>query len=147
MSFKESILNNPGQKLFSLLLATLLWYAISITAPEELQLRGLPTFRQQERGDYQRPISIMNSANNRLAFSLSSDMADIVLIGDANKIKQLDPESIRVFVDVSQVTTQTIVDVVVSPPPHFTLEEVYPPQIEITPLAVATNTPPDPDSL
>ena len=142
MSFRDSILNNAGQKIFSLGLATLVWFAIHVAAPDEPEFPVLPTFRTQSRGDARRPVTIMNSAKNPRAFSLSLDMVDVVVSGDAKKIKELDPASIRVFVDVSKVTTKTSVPVEVSPPANITFEEVYPVEIIVTPLPVDTNTVP-----
>ena len=143
MSLKSALTNNLGQKLFSLGLATLVWFAVHVTVPDEPQFPGLATpFTQQTRGDYQLPITILNSANNTRAFNLSQNMADVVVNGDANRIKQLDPSTIRVFVDVSQVTTQSMVAIEVDPPANITFKEVYPTEIEVIPLTVSTNSAP-----
>jgi len=142
MSFRDAILNNAWQKIISFSLAVLLWFAIDSTTPENQTDFGLPTFtalRPLERGDYRRPITVMNSAANTRAFEVVPNQVDVVVRGDPNKIKNLEPSSIRVFVDVSSVTTNSTVPVEVSPPANVTFEQVSPTHVSVTPLTVNTN--------
>jgi len=133
MSIRHLILNNFWQKIFSLVLAMLIWFAIDSTLKRDrpfpaIQLRDLKT------QDPRRPVIIMTSPTNRLSFTVDPLEVDVTMSGDRDQINDLDPEQVQAYVKLTDVTDPNgLFPVEVSHPPDFTLERVWPTHVLVEP--------------
>ncbi len=67
MSLRDFILNNFWQKIFSLVLAMLIWFAIDSNLEKKTIFPHNP-LRPTHTRDFRRPIKILTSANNTARF-------------------------------------------------------------------------------
>jgi hypothetical protein len=98
MAVRELIFNNFWLKLFSLVLATMIWFIIWIqnTAHPERDAVAVVT-----REFTRHPITVMKSSQDTRGFRVVPGLVDIVISGRPELIQNLSEKSIEVYVDMT----------------------------------------------
>jgi YbbR domain-containing protein len=101
MSTRDAILQNFWLKLFSLVLATMIWFAI---AGAQLNLRsdrpGLGTLTRKIESV---PITVMQSANDFRAFRVEPNVIDVTVRGPIAEVQALTARQLEVFINLTDV--------------------------------------------
>jgi hypothetical protein len=134
---RELILNNFWQKLFSLVLATLIWFTIDSAYLRQVPLPASP-FRAMETNNFRCPITIMTSAAARQSFKVDPSEVDVRVRGERGKVNLLRAEDIQVYVklvnlDPNTPATEELVPVEVNHPKDLILEQVVPAYVRVSP--------------
>ncbi len=126
MSLRSFISHNFWLKIFSLILASLIWFAMqsnqSLFAP-----------RRKTR-EFRCPVGLLTppGPGSRPLYGLEPGAVIVKVRGDEGALRKLDPTTILAYVRLPEVTTLTRslrVEVVV--PREVTLEEVAPDQVSL----------------
>jgi len=127
MSWRDFILNRFWLKLFSLAMASLLWFAIQSNQYAE---------RPSETRDFRRPVAIPTSASKRRVFKLEPNEVDVRVGGRPELLKKLHPEDIHVHVKFTDAPNpQGSFPVEVSVPREVTLQWVWPSHVHVEPVS------------
>lgn len=144
MSTREAILQNFWLKLFSLVLATMIWFAIY---GAQTKLRpDRPLLGTTTREFHQVPITVMKSAADLRAFHVEPNVLDVTVSGPLAKVQALTPRQLEVFInltDVSDTVGQTK-KILVHVPPDFTVVKVSHTEANITAVTPLTPQPQQP---
>lgn len=110
MMWRDYFLKDAGWKLFSLLLAVLIWGSIWSGIENGVPLRkslvnplkpvvstGVPQVSEPIR----RPVAVMRSPSDQHRYRVTPPLVTLVVQGDSARLQGLDEESIHVFVDVA----------------------------------------------
>jgi len=130
MSLRPFIFQNLWLKLFSLILAILIWLAIQSNQSDHQLLHLL--FPAQTR-ELQCPITVMTTPVTRSVLRIEPGTVAVkVRAGDAAVLKNLRPESIQAYVrlpDLPNLSRLLRVEVIV--PRDVSLKEVIPEQVYV----------------
>ena len=132
MAWNISKTNNFWLKVFSLILATLIYFVINpklITPDPRLADNPL---RQNLTRSFQLPVVVMTSAKNRQALQVDPTEVTAVVTGDAAFVEKLTPQEIDVTVrllDVKHPNGSFLVEV--KPPREVTVQQVWPAHVYI----------------
>lgn len=135
MSTREAILQNFWLKLFSLVLATMIWFAIfgaqTNLRPERAVLGNVT--RKFERV----PVTVMKSAADLRAFCVEPSTVEITVSGPLAKVQALTPGQLEVFISLTDVndTVGLTKKILVHVPHDIALLNVSPSEASITPMA------------
>ena len=136
---RDLILKNLWLKVFSLVLAALIWAVIDSSLRTDVKSPSGP-FRPTKFREFRLPITVMTSANNRRV--LKVDPADIMVKvrGDAAALEKLEPDDIRVYVNLVDVPSPDGTFLVeVNVPRDITLQDFWPAHVHVQPVAPGTN--------
>ena len=92
MSARDAILQNFWLKFFSLLLATMIWFAIS----------GTPLGTMTRKIEHV-PITVMKSASDPRAFNVEPSHVDVTVRGPIADVQALTAQRLEVFINLSDV--------------------------------------------
>lgn len=125
MSARDAILQNFWLKLFSLVLATMIWFAISGTS------LGTMT-RKIERV----PITVMKSAADLRAFRVEPSVVEITVSGPLAKVQALTPQQVEAFINLTDMsdTVGPTKKILVHLPADIVLLGVVPTEARIAPI-------------
>ncbi len=135
MPTREAILQNFWLKLFSLVLATMIWFAIfgaqTNLRPERAVLGNVT--RKFERV----PVTVMKSAADLRAFRVEPSTVEITVSGPLAKVQALTPGQLEVFISLTDVndTVGLTKKILVHVPHDIALLNVSPSEASITPMA------------
>jgi hypothetical protein len=93
MSLRTRLFDQIWLKLFSVILATLIWLAVWANLRNEPVLKQTHTF-------FSRPILVLTDPSERQTFSLMPDRATVAVRGPADLLQAMKEEDISVFVRV-----------------------------------------------
>ncbi len=133
MAWRNFIFRNFGLKVFSLVLAALIWFAIQAQLHTGARFPGNP-FRPLETREFHRPITVLASATNRLALRIEPKEVHVKVIGDASTIKKLQAHEIQVFVkltDAPRLEGSFPIEVIL--PRDVNLQDLQPSHVSIEP--------------
>jgi YbbR domain-containing protein len=94
-------------KLFSLVLAILIWLTVSVAIKKEVSPVSSLVFTPGERMFYNLPITIISSAADVRDFKVSPHEVELAVRGDAKTLQSLQGRDIRVFVDLTTYDPKT----------------------------------------
>jgi hypothetical protein len=156
MSLRTFIEHNYWLKLFSLLLATLIWFIIRPLAiqtgkrPEAIQLQQPGTFLPATgivEGSFSRlPVMVLSSAADPRSFRIEPPEVSIEVSGPKDLMKDLTARDIQVLVDLTdllvtrppgQLTNAFARKLTVNTPPGVNLVRVEPSAVRIERVAPA----------
>jgi YbbR domain-containing protein len=134
MPVRELILNNFWLKLFSLVLAVMIWLAIRGNIRTELA-GGQNPFRLPANDQFARPIMLMTAANDHQAYVVDPLSVNVKVTGDSDALKKLNPNDIQVYVRLTDVmVVHGAFPVEVKPlPPNVSLQTVWPSHVHVEP--------------
>ena len=104
MTLHELLLHNWRWKLFSVLLASGIWFYVSASIQNEPVIRKNPI---SGAADFLNrfPIKVLTTSLDTNAYKLEPAEAEITVRGDFNVLQDLDWKEIRVFVDLTDLGT------------------------------------------
>ena len=125
MSARDAILQNFWLKLFSLVLATMIWFAISGTP------LGTMT-RKIERV----PITVMKSAHDPRAFRVEPSHVDVTIRGPIAEVQALTARQLEVFINLSDVhdTAGLNKQILVRTPANIAVVQISHAEARISPI-------------
>lgn len=129
MSAREAILQNFWLKFFSLVLATMIWFAI---AGAKLNLPGLGTTTRKIESV---PITVMQSASDFRAFRVDPSHIDVTVRGPIAEVQALTRRQLEVFINLSDVNDSVgqTKKILVHTPAGIALEHVSHTEARIAP--------------
>ena len=135
MSWRDFILNRFWLKLFSLTLASLLWFAIQ----SNLVLETRPSQyapRPSETRDFRRPIVVTSTTAKRRVFKIEPKEVDVRLGGNPELLRKLKPSDIQTYVNLAEAPNLIgSFPIEVSVPPEVTLRWVWPSHVHVEPIS------------
>lgn len=135
MSARDAILQNFWLKLFSLVLATMIWFAI-FGAQNNLRVDRpvLGTVTRKLEGV---PITVMKSAADLRAFKVEPSAVEITVSGPLAKVQALTPQQVEVFINLTDMndTVGPTKKILVHLPADIALLGVAPTEARIAPVA------------
>lgn len=144
MSAREAILQNFWLKLFSLVLATMIWFAI-FAAQNNLR-PDRPVLGTLTRKFERVPVTVMKSAADLRAFRVEPATVEIIVSGPIATVQALTPAQLEVFISLTDVndTVGLTKKILVHVPHDIALLNVSPTEAKITPVAPLTSQPTPP---
>lgn len=135
MSVRDAVLHNFWLKLFSLVLATMIWFAIF--SAQNSPRADRPLFGNASVEMHNVPITVMKSAGDLRTFRLEPGTVDVTVQGPRAKAQVLTPGSLEVFINLSDVndTVGLTKKILVHVPPDFTVVKVSPPEVRLSPVS------------
>ncbi|MEQ2005482.1 MAG: hypothetical protein ABMA26_01690 [Limisphaerales bacterium] len=144
MSARDAILQNFWLKLFSLVLATMIWFAI-FGAQNNLR-PSQPTLGTVTRKIERVPITVMKSAADLRAFRVEPSVVDVTVNGPLAKVQALTAHQLEVFISLTDVsdTVGLTKKILVHLPAEIALLKVSPTEAIITPVVPLSTKPQQP---
>lgn len=102
MAMRDLILNNFWWKVFSLVLATLIWYVINFSLQTETNASPTPLGNRAEK-DLRCPVTVVTSAANRRDFTIHPTEVRVKVRGDRAALEKLSPEDVQVYVKLTDL--------------------------------------------
>ncbi len=109
MSLRAFIQHNFWLKLFSLLLATLIWFAINFgieRIENELQLPQNPITNPATKENLNIPVRVLTRPGDPRIFKVEPEEVIVSITGEAAILKNVSSKTIAVFVDLTNVRSQ-----------------------------------------
>jgi len=100
MKLRDAILNNFWLKVFSLLMATMIWFAVQSNLPADTRNLQNP-FQSFEARDLVRPVVITTSASNQTVFSINPSEVRVTFRVDKTISKRLKATDIQAYIDLT----------------------------------------------
>ncbi|KAF0178226.1 MAG: hypothetical protein FD161_1973 [Limisphaerales bacterium] len=135
MSARDAILQNFWLKLFSLVLATMIWFAI-FGAQNNLR-PSQPALGTVTRKIEHVPITVMKSAADLRAFRVEPSQIDVTVRGPIAEVQALTARQLEVFINLTDVhdTAGLNKKILVHTPPGIAVVAVSHTEAGITPVA------------
>jgi YbbR domain-containing protein len=132
--FQELILKDFWLKLFSLVLAVLIWLTITFAIHRDLPPAGaaLPAHKDL-RTLYNLPVAILSAGTDVRNFSVTPAEVQVTLQGEPALLQSLQPRDVHILVDVTGVQAggDLLKQIEVSTPPGITYTHVSPQAVRI----------------
>ena len=143
MALRDYVVNNFGWKLISLLLASLIWYNIHSSLPNEIQLSRNPASPGATREFPSLPITVLTDAADLRGYLVSPNFVNVIVRGEVALLKKLTIKDIQVFVNLTDLkeTSETRQKINVFPPGGVSLVEVTPPFVRVERVKPAETKP------
>jgi YbbR domain-containing protein len=120
-------------KLFSLVLAVLIWLTISFAIQK--QFAPLPSLvaRGGQRTFFSVPVAVVSSAEDTRDFKIIPGEVDVTVEGDAKVLETLQSREIRLMVDLSRISSAQGLRkrIEYSTPAGITQVRIMPPDVQI----------------
>ncbi len=98
------ILRDFWLKLFSFVLAVLIWFTVNIAIQHEVSPVSSLTLGPLEQITFNRlPVMVMSSAEDVRSFRVDPKEVEVTLQGEGKALKKLQPKDIRVLVDLTGI--------------------------------------------
>ena len=137
MYIPRNISNNFWLKLFSLVLATLIWFVISSNFPSAETRLEIGAFRPTATKDFRRPVVVMMPANNVQPFRVDPGEVTVKVLGEESVLAKLREGDIEVYVNLLNVPNpQGSFRVEVGAPREVTIQQVWPAHVYVKPAGV-----------
>lgn len=132
MTLHDIITKDVGWKVFSLVLATVIWFTVR-PAGREAPKPGNPLAASVPRTFTNLPVVIMSSAADVRAFRVNPDRVNVTVSGRSEVVAALTERDIRVTVDLTEIESARGLQarVVVAVPPGVTFIEANPAQVSV----------------
>ena len=140
MPFRTLILNNFWLKVFSLVLATLIWFAIQSNQTNSRFPQTLlaPKFHTAALSC---PVRIITSPTSRAAYNIEPERVIVRVRGDEAVLSKLTPDSIQAYIrPTNSPNLNNLFRVEVIVPRDVSLKEVSPEEVLVQSI-ISTNKP------
>ena len=127
MSLRELILQNFWLKLFSLLLAILIWFAIRVFWIEGGNRQPQSSIVNPiSRQLFRLPVRVLNKPGDTRIFKVDPDEVSVSITGEAAVLRDITPRNIFIYVDVASMRSsrETNQQVKVDVPKEITADVV-----------------------
>ena len=135
MPFRDYILDRFWLKLFSFILATLIWFTVNSTMQVEARFTG-NLFHSGEGRDFSRVIRVDTLPTNRKLFKIEPQNVIITVSGKSAVLESIRGPSIQPYVIVPETPDSPMpypIEVR-NLPPKVTLERISPPNVMVGPM-------------
>jgi YbbR domain-containing protein len=137
MYIHRNISNNFWLKLFSLVLATLIWFVISSNFRSAETPVNITPFRPTGSKDFRRPVVVMMPGKNVQPFQVDPSEVTVKVLGDQSLLEKMREDDIEVYVNLTNVQNpQGSFRVEVSAPREMTIQQVWPAHVYVKSPAV-----------
>jgi hypothetical protein len=156
-SLKDAVLKDFWLKLFSLALATLIWFTVNIAIQNQVSpVVSLPLGRTEIRTFSNLPVLVVSFAQDSRNARINPKEVEVTVEGEAKVIKSLYSRDIRVFVDLTgieaahdmrkrvEVSTPSGVNPVKVDPPE--VQVIFPPRSDTSSLQDSETAPLQPSN-
>jgi YbbR domain-containing protein len=132
MSMYENVFGHIWLKLFSLVLAVLIWVTVSFAIRNENAQMASVNANLPTRVFYL-PVLVVSAAADVREFHVAPDQVEVTVWGEATNLMQLQDKDIRVIVDLTDIESARSMTkrVEVSTPAGITLKSVNPDIVQI----------------
>ena len=133
MPLPRSVTNNLWLKVFSFVLATLIWFVIdaNFQGPQTPKVADNP-LRPDATRNLQLPVVVVTAANNKQLFQVNPTEVTVKIRGDATVVHSLDPDDIEVYVKLLNVQNPNGSFLVeIRKPREVTIQEVWPAHVYV----------------
>jgi hypothetical protein len=132
MYIHRNISNNYWLKLFSLVLATLIWFVISSNFRSAETPVNIAALRPTASKDFRRPVVVMMPARNVQPFQVDPGEVTVKVLGDQAVLNKLREDDIDVYVNLMNVQNpQGSFRVDVGHPREVSIKEVWPAHVYV----------------
>ena len=132
MTLQDIITKDVGWKLFSVVLATGIWFTVRPVGREGMKSSN-PLVASVPRTFTNLPVVVMSSAADVREFRVNPDMINVKVSGPSEVVAALTEHDIRVTVDLTEIESARGLQarVVVAVPPGVTFIEADPAQVSV----------------
>ena len=132
MTLRDLVTKDLGWKLFSIVLATVIWFTVR-PAGRESSRPGNPLIGSVPRSFTNLPVVVMSSAADVRAFRVNPDVVSVKVSGSSDVVAALTERDIRVTVDLTEIESARGLQarVAVAVPPGVTFIKATPPQVDV----------------
>lgn len=132
MTPQDIVTKDVGWKLFSLVLAAVIWFTVKPVG-REAGRPGNPLLGSVPRTFTNLPVVVMSSAADVRAFRVNPDMVNVKVSGSSDAVAALTERDIRVTVDLTEIESARGLQsrVTVAVPPGVTFIKATPPQVDV----------------
>src|SRR6185503_9309638 len=103
MYIPRNISNNFWLKLFSMVLATLIWFVISSNFRSAETPVNIAPFRPTASKDFRRPVVVMMPAKNVQPFQVDPGEVTVKILGDQTLLGKMREDDVEVYVNLMNV--------------------------------------------
>ena len=139
MPLPHAVTNNLWLKIFSFVLATLIWFVIdaNFQGPQVAKVPDNP-LRPDATRNLQLPVVVVTAANNKQVFQVNPTEVTVKVRGEATTVQNLDPDDVEVYVRLLNVHNPNGSFLVeIRKPREIVIQEVWPAHVYVK---VAPNT-------
>ncbi|MDB6033355.1 MAG: YbbR family protein [Verrucomicrobiales bacterium] len=104
MRLRDYILNNFWLKVFSMIMAGMIWFAVRSNLQGDGGRTPQNPFHPSETREYTRPIAIATRLENQQAFKVAPIEARVTVRGDRIFFRRLKASDIQVYVDLTEIS-------------------------------------------
>jgi len=135
MAFRDYILDRFWLKLFSFILATLIWFTVQSNIQVEARFTG-NLFHSGDKRDFSRVIHVDTLPTNRKLFKIEPQTVIITIRGKSATLEAIQPSSIQPYVIVPETpdAPSPYPVEVRNLPPKVTLERISPQNVMVGPM-------------
>lgn len=138
MYIHRNISNNFWLKLFSLVLATLIWFVISSNFRSAETPVNIAPFSPMGTKDFRRPVVVMMPGKNVQPFQVDPSEVTVKVLGEQSTLAKLREDDIEVYINLMNVQNpQGSFRVDVSAPRDVTIQQTWPAHVYVKSPAVA----------
>jgi hypothetical protein len=133
MAFRDYILDRFWLKLFSFILATLIWFTVHNIQSES---RMPNPFQRVETRDYERAVRLVTLPTNRRLFKVEPFQVRITVRANSSvldRIRQSDVQPNVILTDPLDVAASYSIEVK-NIPPNVKIERITPPSVTVEPF-------------
>jgi YbbR domain-containing protein len=136
MAFRDYILDRFWLKLFSFILATLIWFTVQSNVQTDFRFATNP-FRTKETREISRPVRLVTLPTNRRHFKIEPVEVRITIRGNPAILDRLNPGDIEAQVKLTDATDSAASYTVEaeSVPPGIHIIEIVPTMVMVEPRA------------
>jgi YbbR domain-containing protein len=129
MALPRLLVHNLAWKIAAIFLATLVWIVVRGGAQTRLKPSAQRPFAQQ-------PVAVMTAADDSRRFRVDPEVVAVRVAGPREEVRQLQPEEVRAFVDLTAVSEarQTHKRVQAFVPAGFTVTSIAPSEVSVQEL-------------
>jgi hypothetical protein len=131
MALRDIVTKDLGWKVFSVALATVIWFTVKPVGREARPVN--PLVGSVPRTFTNLPVVVMSSAADVRAFRVNPDTVSVKVSGSSDVVAALTERDIRVTVDLTEIESARGLQarVVVAAPPGVTFIKANPSQVDV----------------
>jgi YbbR domain-containing protein len=136
ISFLRTLLvQDLGMKLFSLVLAILIWLTVSVAIHKEVSpTAALTSANSEEQTYYNIPVYLVSTAADVRNFKVSPSVVAVKVRGESQRLKELQAKDIRALIDLTGIEAAPrglTKRIEVTTPAGITFVQAVPDEVEV----------------
>ncbi|HWX19807.1 MAG TPA: CdaR family protein [Candidatus Binatia bacterium] len=132
-ALRKLILQDFWLKLFSFVVAVLIWFTVNIALKNEGSLASLSLVPPEQQVFSNLPVVVLSSAEDVRSVHVNPKEVEVTVQGDPKLLKTLKAQDIRVLLDLTGIGAAQALRkrIEVSTPPGITHVRVYPEEVQV----------------